>query len=240
MSKPTDYIDESWSEILPYLSSKELIHLKEKILPRIKSYPNRSDIFKVFETPLNKVDVVIVGQDPYYTPNTATGKAFAVKAERNIPPSLEIIKEEVIRNGYNQFFYKDWKTLEHWSRQGVFLFNTALTVRAGTPNSHTKYWKSFSEKVIRVISNKRPCIWMLWGKKAIDLKSFIANPRLINKYNTERLVDLMPIIPDENYILTAAHPAAEKYKENAGFLGCDHFKIANWVLQKRFKTKINW
>ena len=244
MKRPIDLIDDSWSEILPYLNSDELVHLREKVLPHIKFYPRVMDTFKVFEMPLNKIDVVIIGQDPYYTPNAATGRAFAVPEKHSIPPSLQIMRKEIFEELQFEtdilWGQPKWKTLEHWTKQGVFLYNTALTVRAGTPNSHTKYWKNFSEKVIKTISVKRPCIWLLWGKKAQGFQKFIANPMIVDKYNTEDLVRQMPLVPETNYILTASHPAAEAYNKNAGFLGCNHFNIANWILQKKYKTNINW
>lgn len=246
--KPTDRIDSTWEPIKSLLNREELIKLNTEIIPNQISYPASQDIFRVFSMPMNKVNVVILGQDPYHGPKQAIGKSFAVSSSTPIPPSLRIIREEVIEEGRKGttwgattlFMDKDeWKTLDHWEQQGVFLLNTALTVESGKPGSHLSYWKHFSQKVVRNLSIQNPCIWFLWGAKAKAYLPYVNKPFMVDKYNESTIRDI-PMLPDNNYVFTASHPASEVYRKNAGFYGCNHFRFANIILQKKYNININW
>lgn len=241
-------IHESWNFIIPLLYEEPLKTLNNNILPSISFQPKTEDIFNVFKTPLYKIKVVILGQDPYPNPGYAIGKAFAVTEDTKIPASLRIIQKEIFRssvpiidtvvNSFNNTNPK-WRTLDHWSSQGVFLLNTALTVETGNPGSHMKYWNNFTKHIIMKISVLNPCIWLLWGNYAQSFIPYIENAYIINKYK-EDLIKEIPIKEKTNYILTAAHPAAESYRTNAGFLGCNHFIIVNEVLKKEKNKIINF
>ncbi|MDR0918669.1 MAG: uracil-DNA glycosylase [Oscillospiraceae bacterium] len=166
-------------------------------------YPPRKEVFKAFElTAFDEVKVVILGQDPYYRPNQANGLAFSVNDDIAIPRSLKnIFKESNIsaKNG----------DLTPWAKNGVFLLNTALTVRAGQPNSHRILWRDFTLEIIkRLNERKEGIIFMLWGNNAIDYKDDITNPQHI--------------------VLTASHPSPLSAKKV--FFGCNHFKIAEEIL----------
>lgn len=130
--------------------------------------------------------------------------------------------------------------IEDWFYQGVFLLNTALTVETGRAGSHIKYWKGFTEAVIKFLSSTKPCIWLLWGVKAQAYLPFISTKFMVDDYNRETVEDI-PISDNYNYILTAPHPAAELYQGGqAGFYGCDHFYMVNRVLSKKRLKEINW
>lgn len=232
---------ESWQPVISLLYQEPLTTLNREILPNISHQPSKENIFKVFETPLNNIRVVILGQDPYPVPGDAIGRAFAVSRNKKTPVSLKIILQELHKEGFELPFYtNDWVTLEHWQEQGVFLLNTALTVETGRAGSHLKYWEEFTKKVVSFISITHPCIWLLWGRKAEQFRPYISNPFSVKRYSDETIKSI-PSNEDWNYILTAPHPAAEAYSGgNAGFYGCNHFRYTNEILKVLKKQKINW
>lgn len=236
-------IDKSWFPVLNVLYQEPLNSFKANILSNISHQPRPEYIFRAFEQPLNKVKVVILGQDPYPTYGDAIGYAFATIKERKIPKSLQIIKAELINEGVDSHFSnrEEWKTLNHWVDQGVFLLNTALTVETGKAGSHLKYWENFTQRVISHISTNNPCIWLLWGKKAQSFIPYInQNPYHVKGYD-KNTIKQIPINPDWNYILKAPHPAAELYSGGkAGFYGCNHFIYTNSILERKHNSKINW
>lgn len=208
-------IHKSWESILPLLYKDPLLTLNTKILPNIQFEPKKSLIFRVFQMDLMDIKVVILGQDPYPS-GKAVGKAFAVNKGIKLPKSLVFIEKEVSKD-FNTI--KNWRTLDHWESQGVFLFNTALTVEKNKPNSHAKYWKKFCDNAIRLIAIKNPCIWMLWGNLAKNKKSLIDSK--------------------DNTILEAGHPVTGYYGKDT-FSGCNHFVKANNILQSKELKTINW
>lgn len=166
-------------------------------------------VYRAFNlTPLNKVKVVILGQDPYPNPINATGLAFSVNRKINLPKSLVNIYKAlendlgVIRESGN---------LTDWAKQGVLLLNTCLTVRQGCPGSHQNLgWTKFTDSVILEVSKKGNVVFMLWGKKAQEKASLVDE-----KYNL---------------ILEAPHPSPlSAYR---GFFDCGHFSKANDFLGK--------
>ena len=134
-------IHPDWDFIKGLLNTEPLLTLKNEILPNVKYYPAKENIFKVFEMPLSSIKVVVLGMDPYFTPHDAIGRAFAVSQVTRIPPSLRNIQKEINDEGFVTDI-DNWKTLEHLEEQGVFLLNTALTVQSGIAGSHLKYWES--------------------------------------------------------------------------------------------------
>lgn len=183
-------------------------------------YPIADDIFNAFHyTPLAKVKVLILGQDPYHNEKQAHGLCFSVQAEqKKLPPSLINIYKElesdvqcvVPNNGY----------LKKWAEQGVFLLNTVLTVRAHNANSHQRRgWEQFTDSVIKAINNQdRPIVSLLWGKPAQSKASLLTNKK--------------------HLILQAPHPSP--LSAHRGFFGCKHFSKANNFLTERNITPIDW
>ena len=182
-------------------------------------YPEAEDIFNAFHfTPLNDVKVVILGQDPYHNEGQAHGLCFSVKKGVEIPPSLVNIYKElhddlgcyIPNNGY----------FEKWARQGVFLLNTVLTVRAHRANSHRGAgWEEFTDSAIRILNEQdRPIVFMLWGKPAQEKKKMLSNPA--------------------HLVLEAPHPSPlSAYR---GFFGCRHFSKCNNFLEEHGIEPIDW
>ena len=182
-------------------------------------YPPADDLFQAFHlTPLSKVKVVILGQDPYHEPGQAHGLCFSVKPGVEAPPSLVNIYKElsddlgckIPNNGY----------LVKWADQGVLLLNTILTVRAHAAFSHKgKGWETFTDAAIRALNDvDRPVVFLLWGRPAQEKKALLNN--------------------SQHLILTAPHPSPlSAYR---GFFGCRHFSKANDFLRAHGIDPIDW
>jgi uracil-DNA glycosylase len=165
--------------------------------------------------PLHEINVVILGQDPYYT-GEAIGYAFAVENSTYKTFSLLTIEKELGKPILNN-------DLSDWRKQGVFLLNCALTVEKDKPSSHIELWKEFTSVVISTIARENPCIWLLWGKHAKSYEKLILQ--------SEKNID------NNNIILKAGHPASEK-KNTGTFLGCNHFNLVNKYLQEKKQKTI--
>lgn len=242
--KPTDIIHESWFPILGELNQDRLQKLNTEILTSCVFYPKKENIFRVFEMPVTDIKVVILGQDPYYSPNLANGLAFAINENMKVPASLQNIQKELINSqasSLHTVHAGKWQTLEHWKEQGVFLLNTALTVESMKPMSHARYWAEFTKRVVYYIAKSNHCIWMLWGRKAQEFEAFIPKGEVykVKGYTMENIKDI-PNNPYWNYVLTASHPATESYGTNAGYFGCNHFNLVNTILDLRGQKTINW
>lgn len=182
-------------------------------------FPPAEDIFNAFHlTPLSKVKVVVIGQDPYHNVGQAHGLCFSVKPDVEIPPSLVNIYQElhddlgcrIPNNGY----------LVKWADQGVLMLNTVLTVRAHAANSHRgKGWEEFTDAAIRSLNEQnRPIVFILWGKPAQAKKSMLNNPN--------------------HLILEAPHPSPlSAYR---GFFGSKPFSKTNDFLTAHGETPIDW
>lgn len=227
-------IHEDWLPIMNLLHQEPLKTLSETILPNISYQPKADNIFKVFEVPINSIKVVILGQDPFPTPNDAIGLSF-INGINKIPVSLKNIFKEIIDSEASKVINQ-----YTWQEQGVFLLNTALTVETGKAGSHLKYWEDFTKRVINHISINQPCIWLLWGKKAEKFMPYIKDTFNASNYSKETIENI-PVNSDWNYLLIAPHPAAEAYSGGtAGFFGCNHFYYTNKILSKLSKSIINW
>ncbi len=183
-------------------------------------YPPADDIFNAMHfTPLGKVKVVILGQDPYHEVNQAHGLSFSVLPEqKDIPPSLQNIYKElqddlgcsIPNNGY----------LKKWADEGVLLLNTVLTVRAHQANSHQgRGWEQFTDAILAAVNEQdRPIVYMLWGRPAQSKAPMLTNPK--------------------HLILKAPHPSPlSAYR---GFFGCRHFSQANRFLEEHGAAPIDW
>lgn len=182
-------------------------------------YPPYDEIFNAFQlTDIKNVKVVILGQDPYHEEGQAHGLAFSTPEGRPIPRSLKnIFKEIESEYGYP---IPDSGCLESWARQGVFLLNTVLTVEDGNANSHSKCgWQTFTDNVIKILNERnQPIVFMLWGKQAEKKKELITNPN--------------------HLVLITSHPSP--FSARRGFLGSNHFRLANEFLRDNGLDEINW
>ena len=182
-------------------------------------YPPYEDIFNAFKlTPLSNVKVVILGQDPYHEEGQAHGLAFSTPEGRPIPRSLKNIFKEI--NAEYGYPIPESGCLESWAKEGVFLLNTVLTVEAGKANSHSKCgWQTFTDNVIKILNeHDEPIVFLLWGKQAEKKKELITNPN--------------------HLVLITSHPSP--FSARRGFLGSNHFRLANEFLKENNKKEINW
>ncbi len=202
---------ESYRMLLAFLSGE--LEADEIILPP------RNDIFTAFElTSYESVKVVLLGQDPYHTPGMAHGLCFSVPPEiRSLPPSLRNIYRE-LRNDLGCPIPNNG-CLIPWAEQGVLLLNTALTVRAHSPNSHKKCgWHLFTDRVIELLNSKPSrVVFVLWGGEAQKKRTLITNPLHV--------------------VIAAAHPSPL----SAGkFFGSRCFSRVNQSLTEAGLPPVDW
>ena len=218
-------IDESWKRLLESEFNseyfKKLISFIKEEYSVFKCYPKGSDIFNAFDCcPINKLKVVIIGQDPYHGINQANGLCFSVNKGVHHPPSLTNILKE-IENDLNFKFESNNGDLSKWANQGVMLLNATLTVREALAGSHqNKGWEIFTDKVIEIISNEtNNTVFLLWG-------SFAKKKR--------KLIDV-----SKHKILESGHPSP--LSANRGYwFGNKHFSKCNEYLDSYGKKKIDW
>lgn len=216
-------IEQSWKDALadefgkPYFESLVRFLHNEKSAGK-KIFPPGSQIFRAFDlTPVDKVKVVILGQDPYHGAGQAHGLSFSVPAGVPAPPSLKNIFKEIESDlGIRMSGYPD---LENWARQGVLLLNAVLTVRSGEAASHSRIgWEQFTDAVIRYISdNCEGVVFMLWGNFARGKRDLIDSSR--------------------HCVLEAAHPSP---LARGAFFGSRHFSQANSYLHASGRSPIDW
>lgn len=180
--------------------------------------PQGRDIFRAFDlTPFDDVKVVILGQDPYHTPGAAMGFCFSVPEGNRPQPSLQNIFKELADD---LGVVRTQTDLSDWARQGVFLLNAVLTVRAHAAGSHAgKGWEQFTDSAIRTLSqDTNNLVFILWGSYAIKKRDLIDTGR--------------------HLVLTAPHPSP--LSAHRGFFGSKPFSRANAYLEAQGKTPITW
>jgi uracil-DNA glycosylase len=130
-------------------------------------FPPAGEVFSALEsTPYDKVEVLLLGQDPYHDDNQAHGMCFSVKRGVRVPPSLRNVYKELDADlGIPAPAHGN---LQAWADQGVLLLNAVLTVRAHEANSHKgKGWEQFTDAVIRAVNDReKPAVFVLWGNYA--------------------------------------------------------------------------
>ena len=203
-----------WKDLFKVLHLSDIqdnLH-KELIIygDRIPIYPPKNLVWNAFHlTPPDKLRVVILGQDPYINLDQAMGLAFSVPSELPLPPSLKnIYKKLNIKHSNGD--------LSHWSKQGVLLLNTTLTVRAKQSNSHSKYWRNITDAIISYISKHfENIVFMLWGTHA---------------YKKKDLID-----SNKHYILISSHPSplgyTKKMQGYCSFSESNHFEQCNTLIK---------
>ncbi len=216
-------INKSWDDFLqhefnePYFQQLSQFLKSEYAIKKI--YPSKQEVFSSFYyTDLDKVKVVILGQDPYHQPGQACGLAFAVKPHVNLPPSLQNIYKEISDDLHISM--SDNGYLVKWSQQGVLLLNTVLTVEEGKPNSHKgKGWETFTDHTISYLDKQdKPMVFLLWGANAKNKETLLTNKK--------------------HLILKSVHPSP--LSAYHGFFGCKHFSQANAYLKANGLTEIDW
>lgn len=216
-------IEESWKSQLssefekPYFV--DLVGFVRNEYASGPCYPPGKLIFNAFNTtPFDQVKVVILGQDPYHGPGQAHGLCFSVNDGVQFPPSLvNIFKEIEAETGTP---IPQSGNLERWAKQGVFLLNTCLSVRAHQAFSHSGHgWETFTDAAISALSNGREhLVFLLWGAPAGRKASLIDESR--------------------HLVLKSAHPSPlSSYR---GFFGNNHFNLCNQYLQQHGQQPIIW
>lgn len=221
---PDIQLHESWkAALLPEFEADYMAQLRAFLVAEKAAgkqiFPKGTEWFRALDlTPLDRVRVVILGQDPYHGPGQAHGLCFSVQPGVRPPPSLLNIYKELEadlgiarpRHGF----------LEHWAHQGVLLLNSVLTVEMAKAASHQgRGWEKLTDAVIRLVNAKdQPVVFMLWGAYAQKKAAFV---------NSEK-----------HLVLKAAHPSP--LSAHNGFLGCGHFSQCNAFLKKRGLPPIDW
>jgi uracil-DNA glycosylase len=217
-------LEGSWlARLAPEFEQPYMAQLRSFLLAEKKAgkhvFPAGGEIFNAFaHTPLERVKVVILGQDPYHGPGQAHGLCFSVKPGVQVPPSLQNIFKEIRDElGYP---IPAQGNLTAWADQGVMLLNSVLSVESGRAASHQgKGWETFTDRVIDLVN--RECegvVFMLWGSHAQRKGALIDRQR--------------------HCVLTAPHPSP--LSAHRGFFGCGHFVAANEYLVSRGKEPIDW
>lgn len=217
-------IHPSWARVLkedfeaPYFA--ELTERIRMEYAQGRVFPPAGLLFNAFDlTPFDEVKVVILGQDPYHNDGQAMGLSFSVPEGFALPPSLQNIYKEM-KDDLELPFTPTSGDLTYLARQGVFLLNTILTVRAYNARSHHGLgWEQFTNSVIRHLSDEREhLVFILWGADAQEKAQYIDSSR--------------------HLILRAPHPSP--LSAHRGFFGRHHFSQANYFLVCHQQTPIQW
>lgn len=213
-----DWLDEISGEFKkPYYA--QLFRFVQKEYSTYVVYPPADEIFNAFHfTPLSKVKVVILGQDPYHNNGQAHGLCFSVKKGVEIPPSLVNIYQEL--HDDLGCAIPEHGCLTKWAEQGVLMLNTVLTVRAHQANSHRGIgWEEFTDAAIMALNGQdRPIVFILWGSPAQQKAKMLNNPK--------------------HLILKAPHPSP--LSAFRGFFGSRPFGKTNAFLEAHGIEPIDW
>lgn len=224
MNNTIPKIHPSWLNVIWEEFEKDYMkNIKKFLIDEIEKweiiYPAMWNIFNALNsTPLDKIKVVILGQDPYHGPGQAHGLSFSVPDWIRQPPSLQNIFKELNSDIWMPI-PTSWN-LTKWANSWVLLLNAVLTVRANTPTSHSKiWWETFTDSIIKAISdNRENIVFLLWGSFAQSKENLIDSKR--------------------HLVLKAAHPSP--FSSYRWFFGCKHFSKTNEYLVSKWLEKIDW
>ncbi|MBX9581985.1 MAG: uracil-DNA glycosylase [Gemmataceae bacterium] len=199
-----------WADLRRFVAAERQAHVV---------CPAEGDTFNAFRfTPLERVAVVLLGQDPYPTPGAAHGLCFSVRPGVKLPASLRNIYRELhddvgaepVSHGY----------LAAWAKRGVLMLNACLTVRANQPNSHAnKGWEKFTDAALRAVNDlDRRLLFLLWGAYA---------------QKKAKLID-----PARHAVIKGVHPSP--LSANNGFFGSRPFSKVNAALEEAGREPIDW
>ena len=218
-------VAKTWNEFFKDMQSEEFCAKLNEFLNKeyrdYTCYPPRELLFNAFRlTPLDKVKVVIIGQDPYHEPGQAMGLSFSVPQGIKVPPSLVNIYKEIAQE-YDCKMNFSSGDLTYLAKQGVLLLNSILSVRAHQALSHNiPEYQMFLAKVLEVLDKQTtPIVFLLWGGPARKLKTFLHNP--------------------SHLILECIHPSPLA-ANHGGWFGNNHFKLANKYLEENGVEQIKW
>ncbi|MEL0166805.1 MAG: uracil-DNA glycosylase [Pseudomonadaceae bacterium] len=224
MTERAVQLEAGWLEALqgefeqPYMQELRAFLQAEKSAGKVVFPPGPLIFNALNSTPLDKVRVVIIGQDPYHGPGQAHGLSFSVPPGVRTPPSLQNIFKEINRDlglpipGYG--------CLQSWAEQGVLLLNAVLTVEQAQAGSHAKRgWERFTSKIIDIVNQRcEHCVFLLWGSYAQRKGEQIDRAK--------------------HHVLTSVHPSP--LSAHRGFIGNGHFSAANDYLVSKGLAPIDW
>jgi len=176
-------------------------------------------------TPLHRVRVLVLGQDPYHGAGQAEGLAFSVAEGTAWPPSLRNVLTEWHRDlllGLPQS-----GSLRPWAQQGVLLLNTSLTVEEGLAGSHSKLgWQTLTSRMVAaVLASVQPTVLLLWGAHA---QGVVAGLGAANSGS-------------QHALLTCNHPSPLSARRGpVPFVGCGHFGQASRFLTAAGRGPLDW
>jgi len=215
--------DEKWRSLLSTEFSKAYYKNIEKVVAYQRTlgdvYPPVNEVYAAFNCcPLDKVKIVIIGQDPYFNPGQAEGLCFSVKKGVAIPPSLLRIYK-VVKKNIPDFIIPKHGSLKEWAERGVLMLNATLTVDKGKPNSHAKIgWQEFTTEVMKILNKEKTgLIYLLWGNFAQKKGKIIDKKR--------------------HHVLEAAHPSP---MGGSTWNECKHFSQVNELLKTVGKEPMDW
>ena len=218
-------VNKTWNEFFREMQNEDFCERLNAFLNKEYSeytcYPPRELLFNAFRlTPLDKVRVVIVGQDPYHEPGQAMGLSFSVPKGIKFPPSLINIYKEIAQEYDCKIDYSSGD-LTYLAKQGVLLLNSILSVRAHQALSHNiEEYRTFLARVLEVLDHQsQPIVFLLWGGPARKLKAYLHNP--------------------SHLILECIHPSPLA-ANHGGWFGNGHFKKTNEYLRKNGLKEIKW
>lgn len=218
-----ELLGKEWNKLIggefskPYMAELSNFIVNERKTKKI--YPKTTvEVLRIFNSlQPSDIKVVLIGQDPYHD-GSADGYAFSSSTVKKIPPSLKNIFKEVETDIYNGLRLDQDPNLQRWVDQGVFLYNTALTVEEGKPGSHRQQWVIFTAKVLEELSKKEDIVWLLFGSHA---KAYLDSGFI-----------------KSNNVITTVHPSP--LSAARGWFGSRPFSKCNKMLSKLNKDIIIW
>lgn len=218
----SELVDDGWARALQPVADQVTQmgeFLRAEVAAERHYLPAGQNILRAFTFPLDRVRVLIVGQDPYPTPGNAMGMSFSVAPDvRPVPRSLNnIFKEYTADLGYPTPADGD---LTPWAERGVMLLNRVLTVQAGTPASHRgKGWEAVTECAIQaLVARDQPMVAVLWGRDAATLKPMLT--------------------ADHCATIESVHPSP--LSASRGFFGSRPFSRTNELLAQMGAEPVDW
>ena len=224
--------ESGWGEVLRlFLHSEDFSKIFDTLYKQVaedkRFTPPLKHVFRAFEQcPWSKTKVVMIGQDPYFTPGVADGIAFSCGLTGKAQPSLKYMFDAIEKQVYQEFPTHQDPDLTRWANQGVLLLNSALTVQMNKPGTHYDIWKDFLVYVIdQICSKKDDVVFVLLGKQAETFKEFIDKPFMST---------------GNHKVIIASHPASAAYQKarewNGGFI----FNEVNEFLKTKGKSIVSW
>jgi uracil-DNA glycosylase len=215
-----------WGEVLkPFIFSlefeKSLTTLYDLTKIDKRFTPPLKQVFRAFEEcPLDKLKVVIIGQDPYPQLGVADGVSFSCSNTNKLQPSLRYILAEINKTVYGENPVSTDVDLTRWSNQGILMLNTSLTTEVGKIGQHYDIWKDFTAYLLDYLThNKENIVYIYMGKKAQEWEVMTG---------------------DNNHKLFVSHPASAAYTKQKHWNSDNVFLKTQVLVKKYHNTDIIW